>query len=165
MSGDDGQLVVVLPILHGPRGEDGAVQGLLELADVAYVGCGVLGSAVNMDKGVEKVLAAAAGIPVVRHLTVRDREIDEALLARVEIDLGWPVFVKPANMGSSVGVGRADSAETLHAALVEAARFDEWIVVEEGVIARELEVGVLGYGAGVVNPYLGVADDGGQRRA
>ncbi len=145
MSADDDRPVVVLPILHGPRGEDGAVQGLLELADVAYVGCGVLGSAVNMDKGVEKILAAAAGIPVVRHLTIRDGEIDEALLARVETELGWPVFVKPANMGSSVGVGRADTAETLQAALVEAARFDEWIVIEEGVTARELEVGVLGY--------------------
>ena len=140
-----GQQVVVLPILHGPRGEDGAVQGLLELADVAYVGCGILGSAVNMDKGVEKVLAAAAGIPVVRHLTVRDHEVDDALLARVESELGWPVFVKPANMGSSVGVGRADSADSLRAALDEAARFDEWIVIEEGVIARELEVGVIGY--------------------
>ncbi|MEO6987837.1 MAG: D-alanine--D-alanine ligase family protein [Aquihabitans sp.] len=140
-----GQPVVVLPILHGPRGEDGAVQGLLELADVAYVGCGVLGSAVNMDKGVEKVLAAAAGIPVVPHLTLRDQEIDDALVARIETDLGWPVFVKPANMGSSVGVGRADSAETLRAALDEAARYDEWIVVEQGITARELEVGVLGY--------------------
>lgn len=145
MPSADGRPLVVLPILHGPRGEDGAVQGLLELADVAYVGCGVLGSAVNMDKGVEKVLAAAAGIPVVRHRTVRDYRIDDVLVTEIEAELGWPVFVKPANMGSSVGVGRADSAETLLAALHEAARFDEWIVVEEGVTARELEVGILGY--------------------
>lgn len=139
------QATVVLPILHGPRGEDGAVQGLLELADVAYVGCGVLGSAVNMDKDVEKVLAAAAGLPLVRYLTVRDHEIDDALASRIDTELGWPVFVKPANMGSSVGVTRADDAASLAAALREAARFDEWIVIEEGVTARELEVGVLGY--------------------
>ncbi|MFN8018649.1 MAG: D-alanine--D-alanine ligase A, partial [Acidimicrobiales bacterium] len=106
-----GQQVVVLPILHGPRGEDGTVQGLLELADVAYVGCGVLGSALNMDKAAAKVVAQAAGIPVARWIAARDSEVDDALIARVGAELGWPVFVKPANMGSSVGVSRADDPE------------------------------------------------------
>ncbi|MCB0978024.1 MAG: D-alanine--D-alanine ligase [Acidimicrobiales bacterium] len=140
-----GQQVVVLPVLHGPRGEDGTVQGLLELADVPYVGCGVLGSALNMDKTAAKVVAGAAGLPQVRHLTVRDSAVDDAFVARVADDLGFPVFVKPANMGSSVGVTRADDESTLRAALTTAAGFDEWLLVEEGVEARELEVGVIGY--------------------
>jgi D-alanine-D-alanine ligase len=138
------QQVVVLPILHGPRGEDGTVQGLLELADVAYVGNGVLGSALNMDKATAKVVAQAAGIPVCRWISARDREIDDALIARVGVELGWPVFVKPSNMGSSVGVSRADDPDALRAALAEAARYDEWLVIEEAVDARELEVGVIG---------------------
>lgn len=139
-----GQQVVVLPILHGPRGEDGAVQGLLELAGVAYAGSGVLGSAVNMDKVMAKVVAAAAGLPIVRYLAVRDTGADGAFIARVGQELGWPVFVKPANMGSSVGVARADDAAGLRAALDDALSFDEWAVVEEAVNAREIEVGVLG---------------------
>lgn len=139
------QPIVVLPLLHGPRGEDGTVQGLLELAGVPYVGCGVLGSALNMDKAMSKTVVAAAGVPIVRHLSVRDVEIDDAFIVRVADELGFPVFVKPANMGSSVGINRADDRAGLHEALAEAARFDEWIVVEEGVDARELEVGVLGY--------------------
>ena len=138
------QPVVVLPILHGPRGEDGTVQGLLELADVAYVGSGVLGSAANMVKVMSKVVAAAAGLPIVRYLAVRDTSIDDAFVARVEAELGWPVFVKPANMGSSVGVSRADDVVSLRVALAEATAFDEWAVVEEGVDAREIEVGVIG---------------------
>jgi D-alanine-D-alanine ligase len=138
------QQVVVLPLLHGPRGEDGTVQGLLELADVAYIGSGVLGSAANMDKVMAKVVAAAAGLPLVRHLAVRDVEVDDALVARVGQELGWPVFVKPANMGSSVGVTCADGPAALHEALAVATSFDEWAVVEEAVTAREIEVGVLG---------------------
>jgi D-alanine-D-alanine ligase len=139
-----GQQVVVLPILHGPRGEDGTVQGLLELADVAYVGCGVLGSALNMDKGASKVVAQAAGLPVARWITARDHELDDALIARVGAELGWPVFVKPANMGSSVGVNRADDPASLRAALAEATAFDEFVVIEEAIAGRELEVGVIG---------------------
>ncbi len=139
------QQVVVLPILHGPRGEDGTVQGLLELADVAYVGTGVLGSALNMDKATGKVVAQAAGIPVCRWISVRDSEIDDALVARVGSELGWPVFVKPSNMGSSVGVNKADDPAELRAALAEAVAYDEWVVIEEAVAnARELEVGVIG---------------------
>jgi D-alanine-D-alanine ligase len=139
-----GQRVVVVPILHGPRGEDGTVQGLLELADVAYVGTGVLGSAANMDKAMAKVVAAAAGLPICRHLAARDSELDDAFVARVGAELGWPVFVKPANMGSSVGVSRAADPAELRAALDVATSFDEYVVVEEAVTARELEVGVIG---------------------
>lgn len=139
-----GQQVVVLPILHGPRGEDGAAQGLLELAGVAYAGSGVLGSAVNMDKVTAKALAVAAGLPTVRYLAVRDTDVDDAFAARVADELGWPVFVKPANMGSSVGVNRAEDPESLRSALLDALAFDEWAVVEEAVSAREIEVGVLG---------------------
>ena len=142
--GQPHQDVVVLPILHGPRGEDGTVQGLLELADVAYVGCGVLSSALNMDKGASKVVAQAAGIPVCRWITVRDTEIDDGLIARVNAELGWPVFVKPSNMGSSVGISRADDADALRTSLANAAAFDEYVVIEEAVTARELEVGVIG---------------------
>lgn len=138
------QQVVVLPLLHGPRGEDGTVQGLLELADVAYVGSGVLGSAANMDKVMAKVVAGAAGLPLVRHLAVRDVDVDDALVDRVGCELGWPVFVKPANMGSSVGITRAEGPEALHRALAVATSFDEWAVVEEAVTAREVEVGVIG---------------------
>ncbi len=145
----EGQQVVVLPILHGPRGEDGAVQGLLELAGVAYAGSGVLGSAANMDKVMSKVVAAAAGLPIVRYLAVRDGDVADdhgavAIAERVEAELGWPVFVKPANMGSSVGVTRADDAAGLRGALAAALAFDEWALVEEAVTAREIEVGVLG---------------------
>ena len=138
------QPVVVLPVLHGPRGEDGTVQGLLELADVAYVGSGVLGSALNMDKAVAKVVAGAIGLPQVDHLAVRDCEIGPELVERVETQLGWPVFVKPTNMGSSVGVSRAHDADSLATALATAAGFDEWVLIEEAVIAREIEVGVIG---------------------
>jgi D-alanine-D-alanine ligase len=140
-----GQQVVVLPILHGPRGEDGTVQGLLELADVPYVGCGVLGSALNMDKAAAKIVAGASGLPQVRHLATRDVDADDAFVARVADELGFPVFVKPSNMGSSVGVTRADDLASLRSALDAAAAFDEWILVEEGVDARELEVGVIGF--------------------
>ncbi|MGI8756668.1 MAG: D-alanine--D-alanine ligase family protein [Acidimicrobiales bacterium] len=139
-----GQRVVVFPLLHGPRGEDGTVQGLLELADVAYVGSGVLGSAANMDKVLSKTLAAAAGLPIVRYLAVRDTKVDDTFGERVAEELGWPVFVKPANMGSSVGVTKAVDPASLSEALTVATSFDEWAVVEEGVDAREIEVGVIG---------------------
>src|SRR5699024_8859441 len=142
----DDQQVVVMPVLHGPRGEDGTVQGMLELAGVPYVGCGVLGSALNMDKATAKMLAAAAGLPIVEHLAVRDRAIDDSFIQRVGDELGWPVFVKPANMGSSVGISRATDVHELRTALETAEAFDEWIIVEEAVNARELEVGIIGFG-------------------
>ena len=141
---DADRQVVVLPVLHGPRGEDGSVQGLLELLDVPYVGTGVLGSALNMDKAMAKTVAAAAGLPIVRHLAVRDAAVDDTLAARVDTELGWPVFVKPANMGSSVGVSKATDAAQLRAAVATATALDEWVVLEEAVTAREIEVGVIG---------------------
>lgn len=141
----DAEVTVVLPLLHGPMGEDGTVQGMLELAGVPFVGAGVLGSAACMDKAVAKELLARAGLPQVRWVAVRDGEVDGNLPARVTTELGWPVFVKPANLGSSVGVSRAGDAVALAVAVDEALRYDEWVVVEEAVVgARELECGVLG---------------------
>ncbi len=135
---------VVVPLLHGPLGEDGTVQGLLEMLDVAYVGSGVLASATAMDKGIAKRLLADAGIPQVRHTVLRDDMVDDATLADVATDLGWPLFVKPANMGSSVGVSKARDARQLADAVRLAARYDEWIVIEEAVNGREIEVAVIG---------------------
>jgi D-alanine-D-alanine ligase len=141
-------LDVIFPVLHGPFGEDGTVQGLLELADVAYVGCGVLASAVGMDKAVMKTLFRAAGLRVpdwriVRHhawLTAAD-----AIVAQLENALPYPLFVKPANMGSSVGVSKAHDRASLHTAIERALEFDRKVVVEVAVPdARELEVAVLG---------------------
>jgi D-alanine-D-alanine ligase len=148
---DDSAVTVVLPLLHGPRGEDGTIQGLLELADVAYVGSGVLGSAVAMDKGAARVMAAAQDIPMAHGelLDLRATALDagpsahdlEALARSLG---GYPLFVKPANMGSSIGVSRAMSADEMAAAVTLAARYDEWVLVEEGVDGREIEVAVLG---------------------
>ena len=149
------QNVVVLPILHAPRGEDGTAQGLLEVANVAYVGCGVLGSALNMDKAMSKVVASAAGLPVAKWITLRDNEISDSIAQRVQSELGWPVFVKPANMGSSVGISRATDAASLDQAIALATQFDEYIVVEEAIAGRELEVGVIGYG----NPTASVVGE------
>lgn len=141
---EPGQDVVVLPLIHGPLGEDGTVQGMLELAGVPYVGTGVLGSAVCMDKVAAKAMAAAAGLPQARHLAARDVQADAAFLDTVEAELGLPVFVKPANMGSSVGVAKAADRASLEAAVADALRYDEWVVVEEAVTGREIELGVLG---------------------
>ena len=137
-----GQQVVVLPLLHGPMGEDGTVQGLLELAGVPYVGAGVAASALCMDKGLAKDVLAAHGLPQCRHLVARRPGpgfADEAAAA-----LGWPVFVKPANLGSSVGVSKAHDAVELRVAVADALRFDEYVIVEEAVRGREIEVAVLG---------------------
>ena len=135
---------VVLPLLHGPFGEDGTVQGLLELADVPYVGSGVLGSAVAMDKRTAKPLAAEAGIPQGRWIALRDGAVPTDLAGRVEGDLGWPVFVKPSNLGSSVGVTKVRDAGELDDALGVAFAYDEWALVEEAIAGREIECGVLG---------------------
>ncbi len=140
---------VVFPVLHGPNGEDGTVQGLLELADVPYVGSGVLGSSLSMDKAKAKEVLAAAGIPQARWRSLDRWELGEgpgreAALADVVAGLGLPLFVKPANMGSSIGVSRVTDASQLSAAVDEALRFDDWLVFEEGVAGRELEIGVIG---------------------
>jgi D-alanine-D-alanine ligase len=141
-------LDVIFPVLHGPYGEDGTVQGLLELANVPYVGAGVLGSAVGMDKAVMKQLFAAHGLPQVKYVVTirREWERDEAgVTAHVERELGYPVFVKPANLGSSVGISKARNAQELGNAVRLAAEFDRKIVIEAAVPnAREIEVAVLG---------------------
>ena len=144
-----GSDTVAFPVLHGPFGEDGTAQGLLEMLGVPYVGTGVLGSALCMDKAMAKDAAAAHGLPQVRHLAFRDVDLDDdfdGTMARAAAHLGLPVFVKPANLGSSVGVTRAADVGELGTAVKLALDFDEWVVVEEAVTAREIECGVLGYG-------------------
>ena len=135
---------VVFPLLHGPMGEDGTVQGLLELTGVPYIGTGVLGSALAMDKAKAKETFERAGIPGPGWLARRDGRI-EADFERVVGDaLGWPVFVKPSNMGSSVGVTKVKTPDDLAAAIELALTYDEWILVEEAVVGREVECAVLG---------------------
>jgi D-alanine-D-alanine ligase len=142
-----GDVDVVFPVLHGPMGEDGTVQGMLELANVPYVGAGVLGSAVAMDKAVAKTLLAQAGLPQVPWLGVlrRDWEREPDVVAqRIADTLGFPCFTKPANLGSSVGIAKIHGPEELGAGMDEAARHDRKLIVEKGVDARELEISVLG---------------------
>jgi D-alanine-D-alanine ligase len=143
---------VIFPVLHGTFGEDGTIQGLLELADIPYVGAGVLGSAAGMDKDIMKSLFIAAGIPIVKHVTIlraaweKDPKKVQKLM---ESKLTYPVFVKPANLGSSVGISKAHNRKELGPAIEEAAKFDRKIVIEQGVggkkeKAREIECSVLG---------------------
>jgi D-alanine-D-alanine ligase len=141
----EAEQVVVLPLLHGPLGEDGTMQGLLELAGVPFVGTGVLGSALAMDKGKAKEVLGAAGLPQAAYLVRRDIEVDDALPKEVDKELGWPVFVKPANLGSSVGITKVVEPGALYEAVELALTYDEWVVIEEAVVGRELECGVLGY--------------------
>jgi len=143
---------VIFPVLHGTFGEDGTIQGLLELADLAYVGAGVLGSAAGMDKDIMKSLFSAAGLPIVKHVTILRSawENDPKKVQKfVESKLKYPVFVKPANLGSSVGISKAHDRKELGPAIEEAAKFDRKIVIEQGVggkknKAREIECSVLG---------------------
>jgi D-alanine-D-alanine ligase len=135
---------VVFPLLHGPYGEDGTVQGLLELANLPYVGSGVVGSAVAMDKVMMKRAFAAEGLPYAKTVDFRDGHDRAALVAQVEDELGYPCFVKPANLGSSVGVSKARDRGELEAACALALTYDEWIVVEAAVAGREIELAVLG---------------------
>jgi D-alanine-D-alanine ligase len=142
-----GDLDVIFPVLHGPMGEDGTVQGLFELAGLPYVGAGVMASAVAMDKAVSKQLLAQAGIPQAAWLAVLRKEwlrFPDAIQADVERELGYPCFVKPANLGSSVGVSKVRDAAELPEAMAEAGRHDRKIIIEAGIDARELEVSVLG---------------------
>ncbi len=143
---------VIFPVLHGTFGEDGTIQGLLELADIPYVGAGVLGSAAGMDKDVMKSLFRASGLPIVKHVTLlRSDWEDDPKKVRKLVDgkLKYPVFVKPANLGSSVGISKAHDVKELGPAIDEAAKFDRKIVIEQGVggkkqKAREIECSVLG---------------------
>lgn len=142
-----GHLDVIFPVLHGTYGEDGTIQGLLELAGLPYVGSGVLGSAAGMDKIAMKMLFRDAGLPIVPfvHFTRSQWESDrETVLDRVDHELVYPMFAKPANLGSSVGITKAIDRTSLAAAIDEAARFDRRILVEQGIDGREIEVAVLG---------------------
>jgi D-alanine-D-alanine ligase len=141
------KLDVVFPALHGPLGEDGTLQGLLEMADVPYVGCGVLASSCGMDKVTMKSLFVQAGLPICKHiwfLRSQWRSKPERILRKVKSEIGLPCFVKPANLGSSVGVSRAKDKQSLSEAIDLAAKYDRKIIVEEEVVAREIECAILG---------------------
>jgi D-alanine-D-alanine ligase len=142
------KLDVVFPVLHGPYGEDGTIQGLLELAGVPYVGCGVLASSLGMDKVTSKQLFMAHGLPVSPFREVKRRaweEDPENIVLELEAALGYPMFAKPANLGSSIGISKASRREDLYAALTDAARYDRRLIVEQAVPnAREIECSVLG---------------------
>jgi D-alanine-D-alanine ligase len=141
------QVDVVFPVLHGTFGEDGTLQGLLEMAGLAYVGAGVLGSALAMDKGVFQAVMRAEGIPVVETLVMLRSEVQadmQAALRKAETVAPYPLFIKPANLGSSVGVSKCTSRADLLEGLMEACRFDRRILVQRGVNGREIEVSVLG---------------------
>ena len=135
---------VVIPLLHGPMGEDGTVQGALELAHVAYVGAGVLGSAIAMDKSIAKQILALNEIPQPKFISVRDNEDLNTVCDRAVNELGLPVFVKPANMGSSIGVKKAKTRDEILSALKQAFEYDEWALIEEAIVGREIEVAILG---------------------
>lgn len=138
---------VAFPVLHGLNGEDGTVQGLFELAGIPYVGCGVLASAVSMDKLYTKIIVDTLGISQARYVGVYKEEIqDTAVYEKIETELGYPVFIKPSNAGSSRGVSKAANREELIAGLAEAANHDRKILVEETIYGRELECAVLGDG-------------------
>jgi D-alanine-D-alanine ligase len=140
----DPATTVVFPLLHGPMGEDGTIQGLLELAGVPYIGSGVLGSSVCMDKGMAKDVLQAHGIPQARWMSARVNELNVAFLVELAETLGFPMFVKPANLGSSIGISRAGTASELRSAIALAESYDEYLVFEESVQGREIEVAVLG---------------------
>ncbi len=135
---------IVFPVLHGTYGEDGTIQGLLEMADLPYVGAGVLASAVGMDKTITKILFHAAELPQAKYLAFHAFEGKQSIIEQVENELGYPCFIKPANLGSSVGISKAIDRNTLEAAIDLAIQYDRKIVVEEFVPAREIEVSVLG---------------------
>src|SRR6516165_11151059 len=138
---------IIFPVLHGTFGEDGTIQGLLELADMPYVGAGVLGSAAGMDKDIMKSLFIAAGLPIVKHVTVLRGQWEAApkkVEKQIAAKLKFPVFVKPANLGSSVGISKVHDAEELAPAMNLAAEYGMKILVEKAVTAREIEVSVLG---------------------
>lgn len=156
---------VVFPVLHGLYGEDGTVQGILELAKIPYVGCGVLASAVSMDKLSTKIIVGSLGIRQAAYVPVMKEELEQMaqVVERVEAALSYPVFVKPSNAGSSRGVSRADDREGLVSALEEAARHDRRILVEETIVGHEIECAVFGGGkeevrASGVGEILAAAD-------
>lgn len=141
------EIDVMFPVLHGTYGEDGTIQGLFEMADIPYVGCGVLASSCGMDKSVMKALFKETGLPICKHHTIlrsRWEAETDAVIREVEGVFGYPCFVKPANLGSSVGISRAENSSELRAAIDVAAAYDRKIIVEEALKMRELECAVLG---------------------
>lgn len=152
------ELDLIFPILHGPYGEDGTMQGLLELAGLPYVGSGVVGSAVAMDKVIFKKVMQAESLPILPYLLLLRSEWNQdpdRTIEQVESALDYPVFTKPANLGSSVGICKCDNRVELEAGLAEAARFDRRLVIEQGIDAREIECGVLGND----NPIASIAGE------
>jgi D-alanine-D-alanine ligase len=146
-SGGSYPLDVVFPVLHGTFGEDGTIQGLFEMADIPYVGCGVLASSCGMDKVTMKALFREAGLPICKHVWFLRGEFAKdpaGVIAKVRSELGYPVFVKPANLGSSVGVSRADDDEAFRKAVEIASEYDRKIIVEENLDMREIECAVIG---------------------
>jgi len=135
---------VIFPVLHGPYGEDGSVQGLAKLANVACVGSDILGSSIAMDKDVSKRLLRDAGIPVARHICLRRNDLSSELSGHLQQEFGYPLYVKPANMGSSVGVVKVAHPEGLEAAIATALQYDTKVVIEETINGREIECSVLG---------------------
>src|SRR5688500_16899020 len=138
---------VVFPVLHGTYGEDGTIQGLCEMADIPYVGCGVLASACGMDKVTMKSLFAQAGLPIAKHewlLRSAWESNPDEIVDRIEAAIGYPCFVKPANLGSSVGISRAETHQELRRAIDSAAVYDRKIIVEESLSMREIECAVIG---------------------
>lgn len=143
----DSTVDVVFPLIHGPYGEDGTIQGLFELADIPYVGAGVAASAVGMDKALMKSIFKSAALPICDYLMVMRRDWEqfpEETIRKIESDLGYPCFVKPANLGSSLGVNKAHNWDELTQALSTASQYDRKLIVEEAVIGREVECSVLG---------------------
>ena len=141
------EIDVMFPVLHGTYGEDGTIQGLFEMADIPYVGCGVLASSCGMDKSIMKTLFKEAGLPICRHYTaLRSRwESDPTgIISETESAIGYPCFVKPANLGSSVGISKAENTDELRAAIALAAQYDRKIIIEEALKMREIECAVLG---------------------
>ncbi|HVU67744.1 MAG TPA: D-alanine--D-alanine ligase family protein [Ktedonobacteraceae bacterium] len=145
--GNQGALDVIFPVMHGTYGEDGSLQGLLDMANIPYIGCGVLGAALGMDKEKMKMIFQTIGLPIVEYLVFKRNEWERApekILDRVEQRVGYPNFVKPANLGSSVGINKAHDRQELEHAIKVAAEFDRKIVVEHGINCREFECAVLG---------------------
>jgi len=141
------QIDVIFPVLHGPNGEDGTVQGLFQLLDIPYVGCGVLASALGMDKALSKQIFKSVGLSVGQYAVLLKKEIKENINKvsdEIEADFQYPVFIKPANMGSSVGITKACNRESLQKGLVDACNFDRKIIIEASIEGRELECAVLG---------------------
>jgi len=135
---------VVFPVLHGPMGEDGSVQGFLEVLKMPYVGCNILSSSLAMDKITTKRVLESAGIAQVPYVAIVEGDDLASKIAEVEEKLRYPVFTKPSNMGSSVGISKSENKEELHQALELAFKYDSRVLVEQGVNAREIEVGLLG---------------------